>query len=57
MHFVLNDTLSILGYLKKGRFKEVMGGLRDLFCAKEALYDKEDSKPFYQYLKGTIFGK
>lgn len=57
MHFILNDTLSLLGYLKKGQVKKVLEGLRDLFFAKEALYAKEDPKPFYQYLKGTIFGK
>lgn len=57
IHFILNDILSILGYLKKGRIKKVFVGIKDIFMAKEALYDKHDKKPFFKYIKNSLMGR
>ena len=57
MRFTLNDTVAILSYLKHFRFKKALGGIADIFRAKEALACKTDKAPFRHYLKYAILGK
>ncbi len=54
MRFLLNDTVAILHYLKAGRLKTTLTGLADIFRAKEALWDRKDPRPFWQYLKTSV---
>jgi hypothetical protein len=42
--------MSTLSHLFKGHFKEALGGVRDLFLAKEALKDRDDKAPYRKYL-------
>ena len=57
MRFVLNDTLAWMSCLKKGSWKDVGGGILDVFRAKEALFRFTDQKPFWRYLYLTVRGK
>ena len=54
MHFVLNDALAVIGYLKKGRIKTALIGIKDMIFAKEALFSAKDPKPFFKYLKNNL---
>lgn len=56
MYFLLNDAVACLALLKKGRVGAALGGLRDLFSprAREALYRRDDPKPFFTYLKNAL---
>lgn len=54
MRFTLNDGMSTLSHLLKGHFKTALGGVRDLFCAKEALKAKDDKAPYKKYLWNNI---
>ena len=57
MRFLLNDTLAWLSCLKARRWRDVCGGLLDVFRAKEALFRFTDQKPFWRYLYLTVRGK
>ncbi len=54
MRFTLNDAMSTLSHLCKGHFKAAMGGVRDLFRAKEALKAKDDKAPYRKYIWNSI---
>lgn len=54
MRFTLNDGMSTLSHLLKGHFKTALGGVRDLFRAKEALKAKDDKAPYKKYLWNSI---
>lgn len=57
MRFLLNDTLATLSYLRRGKIKTALGGVIDIFRAKEALFRFTDQKPFWRYLFQTLRGK
>ena len=57
MRFLLNDTLAVLKLFLARRWREAAAGLADVFRAREALWDRDDPKPFWRYLKSTILGK
>ena len=57
MRFVLNDTLATLSYLRHGKIKTALGGVVDLFRAREALFAFSDQRPFWRYLWQTLRGK
>ena len=57
MRFLLNDTLATLSYLRHGQVKIALGGILDIFRAKEALFRFTDQKPFWRYLFLTLRGK
>lgn len=57
MRFLLNDTLAILGYLRKGPRGKGMAGIPDLLFGTEALAAKDDPKPFRRYLLGYLLRK
>lgn len=50
MRFLLNDTLAVLSYLKRGKLRPAASGIADCFRAKEALFRFTDQKPFWHYL-------
>ena len=54
MRFTLNDGMSTLSHLLKGHFKTALGGIADLFRAKEALKAKDDKAPYKKYLWNSI---
>lgn len=56
MYFLLNDAIACLALLKKRRFGAAFGGIRDLFSPRacEALYRRDDPKPFFFYLKNAL---
>ena len=57
MRFLLNDTLAVIKLFLARRWREAFAGLADVFRAREALWDRDDPKPFRRYLKSTILGK
>lgn len=57
MRFLLNDTLAVLKLFLARRWREAFRGVADVFRAREALWDRDDPKPFWRYLKSTILGK
>lgn len=57
MRFLLNDALAVLGYFRNGQWKRGLGGLLDIFRAKEALGAKDDPAPFRRYLKNNLLRK
>lgn len=57
MHFLLNDALSIIGYLRAGKVKTALRGCVDMITAKEALFDIKDAKPFFKYIISNLRGK
>lgn len=57
MHFVLNDALSIIGYLRAGKIKTALRGCVDMITAKEALFDIKDAKPFFRYIMSNLRGR
>lgn len=54
MRFTLNDALSTLSHLCKGHFIKALGGIRDLFRAKDGLKAKDDKAPYRKYLWKSI---
>lgn len=56
MFFILNDAAACLSLLRHGRFAAFLGGMRDLLSprVREALYARDDSKPFWRYVKNTL---
>ncbi len=54
MRFLLNDTLSILKHLSKGHFKIALSGVLDTFRAREALFARNDWRPFLNYLRKSL---
>ena len=57
MRFLLNDTLSVLSYLRHRKFRKVLAGAADVFRAREALFRFRDQRPFWRYLHLTLRGK
>lgn len=57
MRFLLNDTLATLSYLRHGKLKRALGGVLDVFRAKEALFRFTDQRPFWRYLAAALRGK
>lgn len=53
MRFVLNDTLATLSCLRHGKWGMALGGMLDVFRAREALFRFTDQKPFWRYLVQT----
>lgn len=56
MRFFLNDTLATLSCLRHGKLRAALGGVADVFRAKEALFRFTDQKPFWRYLWLTLRG-
>lgn len=56
MRFLLNDSVCILALMKAGRWKEAWGGIKDAVSpkVKEALFDRNDIKPFFRYVVSAI---
>ena len=54
MRFLLNDTAAVLGLLRRGRFREALEGVGDVFRAREALSSRDDPAPMRQYLRNTL---
>ena len=59
MNFVLSDLAACMGLLRHGRVKKALSGLGDIvFCrTREGMYDKDDKKPFWDYVRSKILGK
>ena len=57
MRFLLNDSVAILQYLRRGYFKKFLEGVGDFFTAKEALSSPEDPAPMRKYLKQYLPGR
>ena len=55
MRFLLNDSLATASLFLHGRFSAGIGGLVDLFRAREALTDPDDPEPMKQYLRAAIW--
>ncbi len=56
MRYCLNDAAAVLGYLRRGHFLRAAGGIADLFRAKEAIWCRDDPRPFWRYLKNRMGG-
>lgn len=56
MFFLLNDAAACLSLLKHGKIAAFFGGVRDLLSprVREALYARDDPKPFWRYVKNTL---
>ncbi len=56
MNFLLSDLAACASLLKHGRIKEAASGICDIIFgrAKDGIYDKSDTKPFWRYLRGKI---
>ena len=54
MRFALNDTLAALSLLKSGQLRRGLGGIGDMFTAREALGAKDDPRPFRRYLRQAL---
>lgn len=57
MRFLLNDTLAVLGYFRRGQWRRAFGGVLDAFRAREALGAKDDPAPFRRYLQNYLLRK
>ena len=51
MRFLLNDAVATLHYLRHGKLRMFLGGIADLFRAKEALSASDDPTPMRRYLR------
>jgi predicted ATP-grasp superfamily ATP-dependent carboligase len=54
LRYLFSDGAATLGYLRQGRTKEAMGGIRDFFAVPEAMSAKDDQKAYRVYLKNTL---
>jgi predicted ATP-grasp superfamily ATP-dependent carboligase len=54
LRYLFSDGAATLGYLRHGRTKEAMGGIRDFFTVPEAMSAKDDKKAYRVYLKNTL---
>ncbi len=59
MNFIFNDIASSLGLLRHGRIKDALAGFGDIITGKsrDAIYDRDDTKPFWCYLRSKILLK
>lgn len=51
MRFFLSDAAATASLLLHGRISAGLTGIADLFRAKEAIFRREDVKPFWRYLR------
>ena len=57
MRYLFHDGAATLGYLRRGNWRQALGGVVDFFTTREAL-DRKDDKPAYRaYLRNSWKGR
>ncbi|MBQ7820657.1 MAG: ATP-grasp domain-containing protein [Clostridia bacterium] len=59
MSFVFNDLAACVGLLRHGRVRDALSGIGDILFrrVRDGVYDKEDPKPFWCYVRSKILRK
>ena len=57
MRYLFNDGAATLGYLRRGNWKQALGGVVDFFATREALDRKDDKQAYRAYLRNSWKGR